>query len=208
MRLILDATPPGGDDRRVTHRPVHAWQDGQTAAMSHEESLLRHLYDNHAGPLLGFVLRLTNGDRQRAEDIVQETLLRAWRNAHKLGAHGERSLRPWLVTVARRIAIDDYRFDGARPREVYDPNLETDLVAEPDETDRLLALITINESLRALTPAHREILIETYFKGRTVSEAATELGLPIGTAKSRVYYALRALREALEQRGLTNDDNQ
>jgi RNA polymerase sigma-70 factor (ECF subfamily) len=89
--------------------------------MDHEETLLHHLYEHHAGPLLGFVLRLTNGDRQRAEDIVQETILRAWRNAHKLNAHGERSLRPWLVTVARRIAIDGYRGEGGYLREVYDP---------------------------------------------------------------------------------------
>ena len=62
--------------------------------MDHEDALLRHLYADHAGPLLAFVLRLTRGDRQRAEDVVQETILRAWRNAHKLNAHSERSLCP------------------------------------------------------------------------------------------------------------------
>ena len=85
------------------------------SAASHEDTLVRMLYEEHAGPLLMFVLRLTGGDRQRAEDIVQETLLRAWRNAHRLGAQGQQSLRPWLVTVARRIAIDDHRSASARP---------------------------------------------------------------------------------------------
>src|SRR6185369_12797073 len=113
------------------------------SAVHHEESLLRHLYADHAGPLLGFVLRLTNGDRQRAEDIVQETILRAWRNAHKLNAHGERSLRPWLVTVARRIAIDGYRGEGGYLREVYDHDLEsgTQLVtagSNRDDPDRIV----------------------------------------------------------------------
>lgn len=169
--------------------------------MDHEDSLLRHLYADHAGPLLNFVLRLTRGDRQRAEDVVQETILRAWRNAHKLSVNGERSLRPWLVTVARRITIDGYRVDGPYTREVYDHDLDTSTDAS-DDPQRVVEAITMNEALVTLTRSHREILVETYFKGRTVSEAAKELSIPLGTAKSRVYYALRALREALEQRGL------
>jgi RNA polymerase sigma-70 factor (ECF subfamily) len=159
------------------------------------------LYEQHAAPLLMFVLRLTGGDRQRAEDIVQETLLRAWRNAHKLGASGRSSIRPWLVTVARRIAIDNYRSESARPNETYDQEL--DGFAVTDDTEAVLRSMTVGEALRSLSHAHREILVETYFRGRTVPEAASELGLPLGTAKSRVYYALRALRAALVQRGVT-----
>lgn len=159
------------------------------------------LYDQHAAPLLAFVLRLTGGDRQRAEDIVQETLMRAWRNAHKLGAQGQTSIRPWLVTVARRIAIDNHRSNKARPPEAYDQELESFAVA--DGTDHVLRSMTVTEALRSLSYAHREILLETYFRGRTVPEAADVLGLPLGTAKSRVYYALRALKLALEQRGVT-----
>src|SRR5690348_5470746 len=100
---------------------------------NHEDTLVRMLYEEHAGPLLMFVLRLTGGDRQRAEDIVQETLLRAWRNAHKLGANGEPSLRPWLVTFARRIAIDAHRSDTARVSEDYDTEL--DELAIGDDTE-------------------------------------------------------------------------
>lgn len=163
---------------------------------------MQMLYEQHATPLLMFVLRLTGGDRQRAEDIVQETLMRAWRNAHKLGAQGQTSIRPWLVTVARRIAIDNYRSDKARPPETYDQEL--DGFSVPDSTDQVLRSMTITDALRGLSPAHREILVETFFRGRTVPEAAEVLGLPLGTAKSRVYYALRALRAALEQRGVTD----
>ncbi len=170
-------------------------------ASRREEELLRLLYQQHAAPLLAFVVRLTAGDRQRAEDIVQETLLRAWRNAHKLGAQGQSSLRPWLVTVARRLAIDDHRSASARPRETYDQDLDN--LTTPDETDRVLWQMTVAEALDNLTTAHREILVETYFRGRTVQQAASVLGLPLGTAKSRLYYALRALRVALEQRGVT-----
>ena len=159
------------------------------------------LYEEHAEPLLMFVLRLTGGDHQRAEDIVQETLLRAWRNAHKLGAEPGTSLRPWLVTVARRITIDEHRSANARAAETYDRDL--DGLSTSDDTDRVLAQMTVTEALRSSSPAHREILAETYLRDRTVTDAADTLGLPLGTAKSRVFYALRALRAALEQRGLT-----
>jgi RNA polymerase sigma-70 factor (ECF subfamily) len=63
--------------------------------------------------------------------------------------------------------------------------------------------MTVTDALRTLSHSHREILIATYFRGRTVPEAAEELGLPLGTAKSRVYYALRALRSALQEQGVT-----
>jgi RNA polymerase sigma-70 factor (ECF subfamily) len=171
------------------------------SAAAREESL-RALFDEHARALLSYAVRLTDGDRARAEDIVQETLLRAWRNAHRLGAQGQQSLRPWLVTVARRIAIDDHRSASARPAETYDRELES-FPSTADDTDRVLQSMTVSDALRELSQSHREILIETYFRGRTVPEAAEKLNLPLGTAKSRVYYALRALRTALQQRGVT-----
>jgi RNA polymerase sigma-70 factor, ECF subfamily len=191
----VDGSKP--NDRRVSLRgPRHG-----AVTHSREDELLRLLYEEHAQPLLVFVLRLTGGDRQRAEDIVQETLLRAWRNAHKLGAHAGRSLRPWLVTVARRIAIDTHRSEAARVPEDYDKDL--DELASADDTERVLGMMTVIDALRSLNPAHREILVETYLRDRTVNDAAESLGLPLGTAKSRVFYALRALRVVLEQRGVT-----
>jgi RNA polymerase sigma-70 factor (ECF subfamily) len=197
----LDGGGTGGHGDATSSRPAPRHEAGP-AGSSHEDTLVRMLYEEHAGPLLMFVLRLTGGDRQRAEDIVQETLLRAWRNAHRLGAQGQQSLRPWLVTVARRIAIDDHRSTTARPTETYDRELES-FPSTSDETDRVLRLMTVTDALRTLSHSHREILVETYFRGRTVPEAAEALGLPLGTAKSRVYYALRALRTALQQRGVT-----
>ena len=174
--------------------------DNPAAVPAHEETL-RRLYAEHAKPLMAFVLRLTGGDRQRAEDVVQETLLRAWRNAGQLGGPQARSARPWLVTVARRIVIDDHRGAQARPQEALGHDL--DLVAEVDHADRVLRSLTLTEAMRSLSPAQREILVITYVQGLTVAEAARRLGVPLGTAKSRIFYALAALRTALTEKGVT-----
>ncbi|MFI9271177.1 sigma-70 family RNA polymerase sigma factor [Kitasatospora sp. NPDC052896] len=166
-----------------------------------DEELMRALYREHAGPLFGFVLHLVGGDRQRAEDVVQETLVRAWRHADRLDVAAG-SVRPWLVTVARRIVIDNHRRSAARPPETDAAPLE--LLPAEDELDRALRLMTVSDALGALSTAHREVIVETYLKGRTVSEAAAELGIPEGTVKSRVFYALRSLKLALEERGVTS----
>ena len=165
-----------------------------------DEAALRQLWDEHAGALLAFVLRLSGGDRGRAEDVVQETLLQAWRHPEALDpARGP--VRPWLMTVARRLVIDQWRARQARPDEVGDDGLAS--LATADGVDAALDRWLVADALAALTPEHRAALVHTYYAGRTVTEAAVVLGIPPGTVKSRVFYALRALRLALEERGVT-----
>jgi len=144
-------------------------------------------------------LRLT-GDRGRAEDIVQETLVRAWQNVDALG-RDPRPLRPWLFTVAGHLAVDMGRRRRARPFEVALD--EGRGVAANDELDKALESWQLAGLVAALSPDHRTVLVELYYRGRTVQEAATALGIPAGTVKSRSFYALRALRLALEEHGWT-----
>jgi RNA polymerase sigma-70 factor (ECF subfamily) len=169
------------------------------AAHPHDEELLDALYADYAGPLLEYVQRLLGGDRFQAEDIVQETLLRAWRHADALA--GE-SARPWLFAVARRLVIDGYRRRRARPPAVAGDAL-LDTAPAPDELERALLAWEIVEALRNLSPAHRQVLLEVHYRDRSVAEAAAVLGIPEGTVRSRTYYALRALRLALEEREVT-----
>lgn len=161
---------------------------------------LRALHDEHAGALLSYVTALTGGDRHRAEDVVQETMLRAWQHLAALQVAG-RPVRPWLFTVARHLVVDGHRARSARPAEVGGPP-PADLAA-PDELDRALHSWLVAEALATLSPAHRAVLVELYFRGRTVAEAAAALGVPAGTVKSRAFYALRGLRLALDERGVT-----
>ncbi|NHC46400.1 sigma-70 family RNA polymerase sigma factor [Motilibacter aurantiacus] len=168
------------------------------------EPLLRALWEEHGPALLAYATRLT-GDRGRAEDIVQETLLRAWRHGDDLDvrAKGEGGgLRGWLFTVARHLAVDAHRARLARPREAGDDAVLAALPAT-DDIERALDSWVVADALAALSPAHREVLVETYYCGRSVAEAAAVLGVPPGTVKSRAHYALRALRLALEERGVT-----
>ncbi|SDK95125.1 RNA polymerase sigma-70 factor, ECF subfamily [Nonomuraea maritima] len=185
---------------RATTYPPPAADASTGRARPDDEPIVSALYREYHRPLLAFAIRLTAGDRQWAEDVVQETMIRAWRSAERLDA-GAASLMPWLATVARRVVIDDRRRRDARPREAGDGPLAG--VAVPDGLEGLLHQVVVSEALKALSPAHREILNETILRDRSVNEAAELLGIPVGTVKSRVYYAVRALRIALEERGVT-----
>jgi RNA polymerase sigma-70 factor, ECF subfamily len=166
-----------------------------------EDAALRMLYEQHAAPLLSYALRLTGGDRGRSEDIVQETLLRAWRHPQALDP--ERGpVRSWLFTVARNVAVDAHRARRSRPTEVGDEPLA--LIPAADEIEKALDSWLVADAMSALSSDHRAVLVETYYLGRSVAEAAAVLGIPAGTVKSRTFYALRALKLALEERGVTS----
>jgi RNA polymerase sigma-70 factor, ECF subfamily len=165
-----------------------------------DDAALRRLWEEHAAALLSFALQLTGGDRGTAEDVVQETLLRAWRNGDALDP-SRGPARPWLLTVARRVVIDHHRARGARPSEVDDRGLAG--IGVEDGVDAALDAWLVTDALATLTPEHREALVQTYYAGRTVRETATLLGVPPGTVKSRVFYGLRALKVALDERGVS-----
>jgi RNA polymerase sigma-70 factor (ECF subfamily) len=165
----------------------------------HDVALMRQLHDEHAGALWGYSLRLTGHDHSRAEDVVQETFLRAWRHRAILDSPPA-AVRSWLFTVARNIVIDEWRTSRARSEVTVADVPEGD--GTDDQTDQLLLSWVVADALTRLSPEHRAVLLECYYRGRPVSEAAARLGVPEGTVKSRTHYALRALRLALEEMGV------
>ncbi len=160
--------------------------------------LLQTLHDAHGSALWSFCLRLTGNDRAQAEDLVQETLLRAWRHPEMM-ATPQGSVRGWLFTVARNLFIDQWRRRRSHPEVLTEWLPEQ---AEGDDTDQLLLRWVVAEAIRTLSEDHRIALLMCYYQGRSIADVAARLGVPEGTVKSRTHYALRALRLALEEMGV------
>ena len=158
---------------------------------------MQQLHDEHAAALWGFCLRLTGHDRARAEDVVQETLLRAWRNRDVLDSPPP-AVRAWLFTVARNIVIDEWRSRSARARDRRRrrPRAARD---QDDHTDQLLLSWVVAEALTQLSEDHRAVLLECYYRGRPVAEAAAPARRPGGHRE--VPHPLRAARAAARARG-------
>jgi RNA polymerase sigma-70 factor (ECF subfamily) len=160
------------------------------------EEALEELYRRYAPRVYSFGVRVL-GRRDLAEELVQETFVRLWRTA---GSFDQRrgSVGAFVFTIARNIAVDLWRRPSSRP---FDP--EPEELAEPvDRADRIVTVLAVRDALRSLSVAHREVLELTYRGGLKQTEIAEILGVPLGTVKTRTYYALRALRLALQERGL------
>jgi RNA polymerase sigma-70 factor (ECF subfamily) len=165
-----------------------------------DPGVLDQLHRDHANALWAYVVRLTV-DRGFAQDVVQETMLRAWRQGitDESGTNAT-SARAWLFTVARRLVIDEARSARHR-RETTAEELPEQRTG--DQVDAVFDTAMIVDALASLSPPHREVVVRAYYGRATVSEIAEDLGVPPGTVKSRMHYGMRALRLALQERGVT-----
>lgn len=180
-REVPDAAGPPAEDR-----------DG-TRAGGEDGAMVAALVEEHGRAMFGYALRLA-GDQHLAQDLVQEALVRAWQ--HRAVLYEELgSVRGWLLTVVRNLAIDRARARQARPPE--DGECEDRLPVVLDHSDRVVTSVTLLAALDRLSDDHRAVVLELYFRDRSVLEAAERLGVPPGTVKSRSYYALRQLRSLL-----------
>jgi RNA polymerase sigma-70 factor, ECF subfamily len=159
------------------------------------DAAIRQLYAHHAGALHVYVERFCP-DRASADDIVQETFIRAWRHLPQLSAD-DRPIRPWLFRVARNLLTDANRAARARPVTVDAQRPED--ARDDSGLDQVLDRELVSAALHHLTPAHRTVLIETFYHGGTLATVARQLGIPHGTARSRLHYALHALRQQLRE---------
>lgn len=165
--------------------------------MPGDPELIEVLHREHAAALERYVVRLV-GDRDRAADVVQETLLRAW--THSVADDGRGSVRAWLYTVARHLVVDEARSARARHETSAAEPPET---AEPDRVDALFDALLVGEALAGLSVEHRAVVVRAYYLRLSVAEIAAALEIPPGTVKSRLHYGLRALRLALQESGVT-----
>jgi len=176
----------------VDAQPVLATDDG-----------VRAVYAAHGPELYRFAVR-SLGDRGLAEEAVQETFVRAWRAADRFDDELG-SLRTWLFAIVRNVVIDLSRSRAVRPGlSVADPAVDDGAFVD-EAFERVLTAWQVEEALRMLSDEHRAALVEVHYKGRTYGDVADALGIPVGTVKSRVYYALKAMRLALEELGWRSD---
>jgi RNA polymerase sigma-70 factor (ECF subfamily) len=162
---------------------------------------MRVLYDEHAAPLQRYAMRLT-GDRARAEDVVQETLLRAWQHPEATADH-ERSPRPWLFTVAHNMIIDECRSSRFRNELSLLDGSDVPERSGPDAVGAALDRMLIGDALAQLSTAHRAVIQRSYYRGWTTAQIAEDLQIAEGTVKSRLHYAVRALRLTMQELGVT-----
>ena len=163
--------------------------------------MVRALYDEHGAALWRYAMRLT-GDRNHAEDVVQETLLRGWQHP-EVTNDSQRSARAWLFTVARNMIIDERRSSRFRNEVSSLVGSAAPEQAGPDEVNAAVDRMLVGEALAQLSPDHRAVIRRSYCLGWTTTQIADDLGIAEGTVKSRLHYAMRALRVALQEMGVT-----
>ncbi|GGV19324.1 RNA polymerase sigma factor [Streptomyces litmocidini] len=176
-----------------------AWPDARRLAPDIDhDAFVRDIYDRYGPLLVRYAARLLDGDWHKGEDILQETAARAWKHAVFLGGRSEH-LRPWLFTVARNLVIDHHRARRTRPLELV-PVDEWD--ASSDSTASTINSHVVLQALGELNEQQQTVIRLMYYLECSVSQAAEHLGIPPGTVKSRAFYAVRALRKALEKQGI------
>jgi RNA polymerase sigma-70 factor, ECF subfamily len=196
--MVTPQSHQPSEHRTPAGEPVHR---AYPPARQREE-FIRSLHETHGRALLAFALSELQGDRQAAEDIVQETMIRAWQHADSAGLRG--APRAWLFTTAHRLVIDRWRRISVRPQEVA--NVPLHHVEVRDHADTALSGLVVKEALSALTDKYRAVIVQVYLHGRTANETAAVLDIPVGTVKSRLHNAVRALRAVLEAKGATEVD--
>ena len=157
---------------------------------------LRTLYRRYGGELYGFACNAL-GDPGLAEEVVQDAFTNVWRNADRFDPK-RASFRTWLYALTRNRIVDLRRRASARPRLAEaDEGIEP---AEPDGSlERAALQWQVGAALARLSSEHREVIRLAHFEALTLREIAEALGLPLGTVKSRSYYALRHLRLVLDE---------
>jgi RNA polymerase sigma-70 factor, ECF subfamily len=173
--------------------PAGEREAGELTSEREAGEFITALYADSGPFMLRYVIGLLK-DRCLAEDVVQETMLRAWRHCAQF-SEDKGSVRGWLIKVAHNIAMDKIRMRRSRPTEVAADTVPE--AAVPDHADAVVTALQVRQALDRLSPRHRDVIELIYLDGCTAREAAARLGIPDGTAFSRSFYALRKLRAEL-----------
>jgi RNA polymerase sigma-70 factor, ECF subfamily len=186
------APEPDGGGRRPLHADLFLTGPIPSAGPDRAVAAFDAMIAPHRSALYAYVLRLTDGDEAFAESVLKETLYRAAGEPDRYPQRAS-AVRPWLVLIARAVLRDGERLAPAGHDDRPAPGR-----GERSRRARS-APITVVRALDELSPVHRDILVDLFYQGVSLDEAADELGVPVETVKSRLYFAMRALRVVLDQ---------
>lgn len=167
------------------------------------------LYDRYAATVFGVTMKML-GDRELAEDAVQEIFWRVWKRAASFDR--SRAFAPWLFGIAHNYCIDELRRRRVRPQQVFEDEEHPILSDIPDEADVGEAAVLmdqrriVREALDQLPEEQRQALLLAYFGGLTQQEIAQQLGNPLGTVKTRMRLGLQKLRALLQGQRLVEEE--
>ncbi len=171
-----------------------------------DAAALETLYEQYAPAVMGLALKML-GDRPSAEEVVQETFWRVWRNAESF-CEQQGAFSNWLFGITRNLSIDIWRRGKARPQPIFDNEAEQQLENNPDPRADVsesawttIKHVQVRQALNVLPPAQREVVEMAFFGGLTRQEIAEKMGVPLGTVHTRARLGLQKLREALEAQG-------
>lgn len=171
-----------------------------------DAAALETLYEQYAPAVMGLALKML-GDRPSAEEVVQETFWRVWRNAESF-CEQQGAFSNWLFGITRNLSIDTWRRGKARPQPIFDNEAEQQLENNPDPQADVnesawtaIKHVQVRQALSVLPPAQREVVEMAFFGGLTRQEIAEKMGVPLGTVHTRARLGLQKLREALEAQG-------
>ena len=165
--------------------------------VARDERAIEALYARYSGPLYSLAYQVTGAERF-AQDVVQETFVAVWKDAARFDP-SKGAVAPWLFSLARHKAIDLVRREANVRKRTADVDLELEM-ADDDVDDEAWSRIRrerVRAAIAELTPLQREALQLAFFQGLTHVEVSEQLGIPLGTAKTRIRSALLRLRDLL-----------
>jgi RNA polymerase sigma factor (sigma-70 family) len=172
-----------------------------------DDAAVRDVYRAYSGVVWGVSMRILH-DRSLADEATQQSFLQAWRSAG--GFDADRELGPWLVTIAKRVAIDIYRREQRRPTSALDDAAldHPALVTMPPNGDQAWEVAQVRQAIDTLGPDEQQIVRMQHLDGFTHSEIADRLGVALGTVKSRSFRAHKTLATRLAHLRANDDDPQ
>ena len=191
-RPAPDSAGPSG--RKPLHADLFVPTPGTSAARTTGETRIAAVFEAlvqpHREALRDYVLRLTDGDEALTDSVVKETIYRAGQDPSRYPQRPS-AVRPWLVLTARTVLRDGQRLAPAGHDDRPEPSPYGERSTAP--------VTTVVRAMDELAGTHRDILVELFYRGVSLEEAAQVRGVPVETVKSRLYFAMSALRIVLDQ---------